>query len=608
MGLRASLRAHVRLTRQAEPTYAVRVQTRFLSGTDQAILADERAVLADLRSVLERCGAEPEHVATLQHAIEQLDAFFLLVVVGEFNAGKSAFLNVLLGSDLLEEGVTPTTSRITIVRHGEPSHEPSLTEEGVAVVTAPVDLLRELHVVDTPGTNAVLRHHEALTQRFVPRADLVLFVTSADRPFTESERAFLERIRDWGKKIVIVVNKADLLESDADHAKVMAFVRQGARTLLGMDPAVFAVSAKLASQGRRGDRAKWDASRFGALEAYLVETLDAAERVRLKLANPLGVAERLAGTLAADVDGRLDLLRDDIEVLDRIERELDTYAGDLKRDFEFRMSDVEKLVVEMEQRGHDYFERTLRLSRVAELLNRERMQREFERDVVADTPQRIERKVGELIDWLVDADFRQWQSVSEHLLERRLAHRDPVPGLDAPGRFHHDRARLVESVGHEAQRIVETYDRSQEARDLADKARTAVAASAAMAVGSASLGAIVAAVASTAAADMTGFAMAGVLATLGLLVIPNRRRHAKQELRDKVSTLRSRLSRTLRGAFETELDWSLDRLHGLVEPYSRFVRVEQGRLAAARGQLATLVDRLLALRQRLTPGRSPSTT
>ena len=70
--------------------------------------------------------------------------------------------------------------------------------------------------MDTPGTNAVLREHEALTREFVPRSDLVLFVTSADRPFTESERAFLEAIRDWGKKIVVVVNKIDILETEDD--------------------------------------------------------------------------------------------------------------------------------------------------------------------------------------------------------------------------------------------------------------------------------------------------------------------------------------------------------------------------------------------------------
>ncbi len=64
--------------------------------------------------------------------------------------------------------------------------------------------------MDTPGTNAVLRQHEAIARDFVPRSDFVLFVTSADRPFTESEREFLESIRQWGKKVVLVLNKADL--------------------------------------------------------------------------------------------------------------------------------------------------------------------------------------------------------------------------------------------------------------------------------------------------------------------------------------------------------------------------------------------------------------
>ena len=99
-----------------------------------------------------------------------------------------------------------------------------------SVITAPVTLLRDIHIVDTPGTNAIIREHEGLTAEFVPRSDLVLFVTSADRPFTETERAFLETIRDWGKKIVIVINKIDILERDAELEEVVAFVaRQRAR-------------------------------------------------------------------------------------------------------------------------------------------------------------------------------------------------------------------------------------------------------------------------------------------------------------------------------------------------------------------------------------------
>ena len=83
------------------------------------------------------------------------------------------------------------------------------------MIAAPVELLRDIHIVDTPGTNAVIREHEAITADFVPRSDLVLFVTSADRPFTESERQFLTAMREWGKKIVIVINKMDLFDTPA---------------------------------------------------------------------------------------------------------------------------------------------------------------------------------------------------------------------------------------------------------------------------------------------------------------------------------------------------------------------------------------------------------
>ena len=94
--------------------------------------------------------------------------------------------------------------------------------------THPAPLLRDINIVDTPGTNAVLREHEELTRDFVPRADLVLFVTSADRPFTESERGFLEQIRAWGKKIVFIVNKIDIL-AGAGRPRHGAGVRAGER-------------------------------------------------------------------------------------------------------------------------------------------------------------------------------------------------------------------------------------------------------------------------------------------------------------------------------------------------------------------------------------------
>ena len=215
------------------------------------------------------------------------------MIAGEFNSGKSSFINALLGDKVVAEGVTPTTDRITLLRYGaEPAELP--LEEFLLERNFPADVLQRLTIVDTPGTNAIIRRHEELTRDFIPRSDLVLFVTSADRPFTESERAFLAAIQEWGKKIVIVLNKVDLLEPH-EVEQVVGFIRENTRDLLGFTPEIFPVSARLAQRARNGagDEA-WQASRFEAIERYILETLDEEQRVRLKLLSPLGVAQHLA--------------------------------------------------------------------------------------------------------------------------------------------------------------------------------------------------------------------------------------------------------------------------------------------------------------------------
>lgn len=567
--------------------------SRVLTPEAARLLAEARDLLGNLRTQLAQLPATAADLETLAGSIRQLDDFFLLVVVGEFNAGKSAFVNALLGARVFEEGVTPTTASIQLVRHGDTVATHDEGADGVRVVTAPVELLRDLHIVDTPGTNAIHREHERLTRDFVPRADLVLFVTSADRPFTETERAFLDTIRDWGKKVVIVVNKVDIFADEAELAQVLAFVREAARTLLGVDPELFTVSARRAWRAKQGEPDEWEPSGFARLERFVAETLDDEERFRLKLGNPLGVGDSLArryGTLAAE---RLALLATDVEALDDTERQLALYAEDLERGFELRMTAVEKALVDMESRGYAFLDDTLRIGRVFDLLNRTRIQQEFEDRVVADAPTQVERRVSELIDWLVDQDLRQWRALSDRLAQRTREHGDRV--LGDVGGFQMDRTRLLDSVGREAQRVVDTFDRRHESRTLADGARTAVAATAAMGASALGLGAIVTVVATTAAADVSGMLAAGVLGAMGFLVIPAKRRRARQTLGDKISDLRARLSGALRNEFESARDRSTHRLGDGIAPYSRFVRAEQTRWSEVRTALEDWRRRATAL-------------
>ncbi len=182
-----------------------------LTKTQKELLSRERELLNKIQITLVEYGVAEKDQKALMDSIHQLDDFFLLVVVGEFNAGKSAFINALLGESLLEEGVTPTTTKVNILRFGKEPGKNTLSEN-VESLTLDADFLKEISIVDTPGTNAIIREHEEITSLFVPRSDLILFVTSADRPYTESERLFLEQIQSWGKKVVLVINKIDILK------------------------------------------------------------------------------------------------------------------------------------------------------------------------------------------------------------------------------------------------------------------------------------------------------------------------------------------------------------------------------------------------------------
>src|SRR6476661_2004049 len=235
-----------------------------LSEREQDLRAREQELLDRLAAALERFGADvdPDDLRRFREARDQLAGLFLLVVAGEFNSGKSSFINALLGERVLPEGVTPTTDRINRLRYGSEASE-QLLEAFLLDRTYPADVLREITVVDTPGTNAIIRRHEELTRDFIPRADLVLFVTSADRPFTESERGFLEQIREWGKKIVFVVNKIDILPRPEDRQQVLGFVREHAQALLAEAPRLFPVSAREALAARAdGSAEAWRTSGF----------------------------------------------------------------------------------------------------------------------------------------------------------------------------------------------------------------------------------------------------------------------------------------------------------------------------------------------------------
>ncbi len=542
-----------------------------LTKKQQELLSRERELLNKLQITLVKYGIQEQDQKALAESIHQLDDFFLLVVVGEFNAGKSAFINALLGDKILLEGVTPTTTKVNILRYGE-EQKLSSVSENVDVLVLKSPYLKEISIVDTPGTNAIIREHEEITSLFVPRSDLILFVTSADRPFTESERIFLEKIQAWGKKIVLVINKIDILEGPEALEEIEEFVAENAKKVLKTSPEIFPLSSLQALKAKGGEPSLWVESRFEALETYILETLDQESRLILKLLNPLGVGKHLSQQYSEFFENRLTMLKDDLALIGDVEDQLGIFQKDMLEGFQLRISEISKILLEMEQRGEDFFTEYIRLARIFDLVKKEKIQTIYEEQVVADVPDQVEGKVTAIIDWLVDNNLRQWQAITDHISSGRLKHKDRMVG--DIGNFNYDRNRLITSIRDEANRVVDSYDKVREADEIARRSQNAVAATAAIGAGAVGLGTLVAVLATTMAADVTGILLAGVMAALGLFIIPTRRRNAKKEMRQKVKAMRDQLSESLSGHFNQEIERSLQEIRDTIKPYTRFVRSE----------------------------------
>lgn len=547
---------------------------KFLTKNQRNIIAAEKLLLSSNSIFLSSINGDKVDLDLLKDTLAQLDEIFLVVVAGEYNSGKTAFINTLLGDSFLKTGITPTTDMITILKYGD-SQEKKIIEPGKSLIELPVPILKDVHIVDTPGTNAILREHESLTTDFIPRSDIVIFITSVDRPFTESERGFLEKIIRWGKKIIFVINKIDIVENQADLLEVVNFVSINAQKLLGFSPVIFTISAK-DSLAKLKTGIKDDS--LAKIEKYIHNTLDQEERIRIKLNNPLHILENLISKYDEINQANINLIQEDKSLLDNIQSQISLFREDSLRRFQFRYADIDNAILEFEKRGQLFFEETFRIGRIFDLLNKERIQREYKDAVVKDLAIQIDSKVDDLIEWLVDENYKQWQIVNNKINKRMSVFKKSILSDPNSIEIQVERKKIISTVKRRAQRVVEKFNRDAEAQQIAEDAQLAVAASAAIEVGALGLGTLVTILATTASADLTGILLAGITATLGLFIIPTKKKQAIKLFGEKVHSIRNQLSISLKDEITRQIDYVIDNIQETIAPYERFIRAENQKL------------------------------
>jgi exonuclease VII small subunit len=324
--------------------------------------------------------------------------------------------------------------------------------------------------------------------------------------------------------------------------------------------------------------------------------------------SPLGVVGELNRRYRGAVEERLALLEEDFRTAENVESQLELYKEDMGRDFEARIAEIENIVLKMNERGDAWLEENIRFANIRELFRQEKVSERFEREVVADTEDLVDERVDELIDWMVDRNLKQWRMVVEYVNRRRQADYDGRLIGEMGDSFEYNRSRLIQSVGKNAQDVVQRYDRERESEKLALSIQGAVTQTAALEVGAVGIGGLVVAIATTRFLDVTGI-VAAIVAGYGLVILPNRRRKAREQFRENTDSLRMRLGEVVRRQFEVESNRSVERMREAIAPYTRFVRSEHARMTSAGEDLAALDAESRALKDEISaPGVGPKTS
>ncbi len=230
---------------------------------------------------------------TVRNLHLQLEAPFTFVIVGEVKAGKSSFINALLESDkeICKVAPSPMTDTIQQIVYG-PEESSVFVTDYIKKITQPVDILKEIAIVDTPGTNTIVAHHQEITEKFIPYSDLIVFVFEAKNPYRQSAWDFFDYINsEWRRKVIFVLQQKDLL-NEGDLAINRQGVLHHAQKKALNFPQVFAVSAK---QELEGDTKN---SGFDALRQFISENITGGKAPYLKLANSTNTAQRITDTIS----------------------------------------------------------------------------------------------------------------------------------------------------------------------------------------------------------------------------------------------------------------------------------------------------------------------
>lgn len=391
----------------------------------------------------------------------------------------------------------------------------------------PADWLDNVAIVDTPGTNSINLDHDQLTKLIIPRADLVYFITSSERPMSESECAFLSHIHEWGMKVNIVVNKVDIL-SAAEQASVLSFVAQVSSRIFksgSSSGGIFGVSSRKALQALQLSQrtcatvdpsdALWRESGFEAFYRHILSTIRRGELIQTKLLSPLAIVERLSLSTVKGVEARLVMLESDERILQMIGENNAAFAEDIKRDVRSYRMHVDALFVKTLYQFDAFIDANVSVFRPLDLLSVGTFTNRFRAEVSGDVSGAVEAILRDISELVAQRARSHAKGVLAFIGERHKKVSGSMVGALNESSFDAARERLFARLEKEATRLVQQASQREKAQSFGEQlSLSATGTLSSLAVSGLLL---------SQAVDVTGVLAVSGLAIGGLVLVPWRK-------------------------------------------------------------------------------------
>ncbi|KAI4340219.1 hypothetical protein MLD38_025079 [Melastoma candidum] len=594
-----------------------------LEEREKELIEAEKSLLTKAINVIQMAAPLMEEVSLLIDAVAQIDEPFMLVIVGEFNSGKSTFINALLGNRYLKEGVVPTTNEITFLRYAESDatgkERCERHPDGQYICYLHASILKEMVIVDTPGTNVILQRQQRLTEEFVPRADLLLFVISADRPLTESEVDFLRYTQKWKKKVVFVLNKSDIYQNDRELDEAISFIKNNALKLLNSENVtLYPVSSRLALEAKLMasydvptesmhsslSDIRWGKSSFYQLERFLYSFLDGStnkgmERVKLKLETPIQIAEQLISSCESLLRRDCERAKEDLNSVLEVVGSVKTYRQQTENESISWRRKVLSLIDSTRGRVLELIESTLQLSNLdialTYLFKSEKstvsLTARFQNDIVSPALLDSQKLLKEYIIWIRASNERQSKFYRESLDRRWPSpqHSNSVMTLESYAALGKSDELSLKAVGNVSPTAAsKVFDREVREVFLGTLGGLGVAGMSAS---------LLTSVLTTTLEDLLALGFCSVGGFLAIANFPAQR----QAVINKVNKRVDALAREVEEAMQRDLSDAVQNLETFVDavckPYQEEAQIRLDDLLAKQKELSDVAERIRALQR-----------